>query len=337
MKIGIVGAGGMGSVYGGRLAATDQEVWLVDIWADHVNRVREAGLTVEGAAGSIHSRPHATINSAEVGPCDLVLVFVKSMYTAEVAPLLPPLLGAAGAVLTLQNGYGNAETLAEAVGVERVLAGVSYRSAELVEAGRAIEDGIHAETVLGPFGGGESALAEQVVAAFNLAGLKARTTPTPRNAMWGKLLVNCAGNAIGAITDLPILGVANNDPAMQLVDLVIAEVQRLALARGIELPYPDPSAHVRNNWSRIGPSARSSTAQDVLKGRPTEIDALNGAIVRESEREGLDAPYNRAITLLIKALEAKNRARSDVLARLADEALDEHRAGLSQTLNPDLL
>jgi 2-dehydropantoate 2-reductase len=185
-----------------------------------------------------------------------------------------------------------------------VLAGVSYRSAELLGPGRAREDGVQAETILGPLAGGQSDLAERVVEAFNAAGIRARATPDPRPEMWGKLLVNCGGNAVGAILDLDIGRVARNSAAMELVDAIVDEVVRLAQARGVELPYPDPHQKVRDGWvSLLG--ARSSTHQDILRGRPTEIDALNGAIVRESEREGLDAPYNCAVTLLIKALEQK--------------------------------
>jgi 2-dehydropantoate 2-reductase len=310
MKIAIVGAGGMGSTYGGRLAAAGNEVWLVDVWADHVNRVREAGLIVDGPAGRIESRPRATTRLAEIGQVDLAMVFVKSQQTAAVAREVGALLGPRSQVLTLQNGYGNAETLQAAVGPERLLAGVSYRSAELRGPGYATEEGVHAETILGPFGGGDPSFAEKVVAAFNAAGLVARLTDQPRNEMWGKLLVNCAGNAVGAITDQSILRVVQNEPAMALVNSIIDEVVRLATRRGITLPYPDPYAHVRNGWSKLGPDARASTHQDVQKGRPTEIDALNGAIVRESEKEGFEAPYNRAITLLIKALELRNARRA---------------------------
>ena len=307
MKICVLGAGGMGSVYGGRLSAAGQDVWLVDVYAEHVARMRQDGLTIEGAAGRIESRPNATTDWREVGSCDLTLVFVKSMQTGEAARVVADLLGPAGAVLTLQNGYGNAEALAEAVGPERVLAGVSYRSAELLGPGRVREDGIEAETILGPLGGGESALAHEAIEAFNRAGIRARYTSNPRGEMWGKLVVNCAGNAIGAILNLDIGRVARNSAAMELVDLVIDEVVRLAHARGVELPYPDAHQKVRDGWMPLL-DAKASTHQDVLRGRPTEIDALNGAIVRESEREGLPTPYNRAVTLLIKALEEKRRS-----------------------------
>ena len=310
MKIAVVGAGGMGSTYGGRLAAAGQEVWLVDVWDEHVRRVRTAGLVVEGSPAAIHSHPHATTKTAEVGPCDLVMVFVKSMYTADAARSLSPLLGPSTAVLTLQNGYGNADLLAEAVGVERMLAGVSYRSAELLEPGRALENGIQALTILGPLAGGESEIARQTVEVFNQAGLVARSTADPVSEMWGKLLVNCAGNAVGAITDQDIAEVVRNGDTMALVDLIIDEVVRLAQARDISLPYPDPGAHVRKGWLGLPRGARASTHQDVLKGRPTEIDALNGAIVRELRKVGLDAPYNRAVTLLVKSLEQRNRVRA---------------------------
>ena len=306
MKICVVGAGGMGSVYGGRLAAAGQDVCLVDVYAEHVERISSAGLVVEGGAGTIRSRPRATTELREAGPADLTLVFVKSMQTAEVARGLAETLGAEGMVLTLQNGYGNVETLAEALGPERILAGVSYRSAELLGPGWVREDGIEAETILGPLSGGETPFVRDVVAAFNAAGIRTRSTENPRGEMWGKLVVNCAGNAIGAILDLDIGSVVRNAAAMQLVDLVIDEVVRLAGDRGITLPYPDAHEKVRSGWMPLI-GAKASTHQDIHRGRPTEIDALNGAIVRESEREGLEAPYNRAVTLLIKALEEKRR------------------------------
>jgi 2-dehydropantoate 2-reductase len=306
MRICVIGAGGMGSTYGGRLAAAGQDVSLVDVLADHVRRVADKGLIIEGPAGIIESRPAATTDPREVGRCDLVVVFVKSMHTAEAARAMSPLLTDRTAVLTLQNGYGNAEILADTVGSERVLAGVSYRSAELLAPGRAREDGVEKETILGCLAGGESDVGRSVVEIFNRAGLLTRFTDNPVNEMWGKLLVNCGGNAICAIANLDIGQLARNRPAMELVDLTIGEVVRLAQARGVELPYSDPHAKVRENWINLE-GARASTHQDILRGRPTEIDALNGAIVRESEHDGLDAPYNRAVTLLIKALEAKQK------------------------------
>lgn len=305
MKIAVVGAGGMGSTYGGRLCAAGQEVWLADVFAEHVERINREGLLIEGPERSFTVRPRAVTDARAIGPCDLVIVFVKSMQTAEVAPLLPALLRPSAMVLTLQNGYGNAEILAAVVGEERVLAGVSYRSAELLGPGRVRENGLHHETVIGPLAGGECALGREVVELFNRAGLVARYSADVRSEIWGKLLVNVAGNALCAILDLSIGQLARNGPALELVDLVIGEVVRLVEARGIRLPYPDPYQKVRTNWQGLE-AAFASTHQDIRRGRPTEIDALNGAIVRESEREGLDAPYNRALTLLIRALEQKN-------------------------------
>lgn len=310
MKIGVVGAGGMGSTYGGRLAAAGEEVWLADVFVEHVERVNREGLLVEGPEQRFVARPRAVCDARAMGPCDLVIVFVKSMHTAEVAPLLPELLRPGGMVLTLQNGYGNAEIIAEAVGVERVLAGVSYRSAELLGPGHVRENGLDRETVLGPLTGGECALGHAVVDSFNRAGLVARYSADVRSEIWGKLLVNVAGNAMCAVLDLSIGQLARNGPALELVDLLIGEVVRLIEVRGIRLPYPDPYEKVRKNWEGLE-AAFASTHQDIRRGRPTEIDALNGAIVRESEREGLDAPYNRALTLLVHALEQKQALKRD--------------------------
>jgi 2-dehydropantoate 2-reductase len=205
-------------------------------------------------------------------------------------------------VLTLQNGLGNAETIAEALGPDRVLAGVTYRGGELRQPGVVAPTGPDKETIVGELDGPATERVAAVVATFNAAGIRALPADDVRREIWGKFVVNVAGNALSAITGLRLGQLLGVDPSRHLVERIVEEVVLVATALGVGLPYPDPMARLRENWGTLL-TAKSSMLQDLEKGRRTEIDALNGFVVREGERLGIPVPYNAAATLLVRTLE----------------------------------
>jgi len=301
MKIAIIGAGAMGSLFGGRLALAGEEVWLLDVWEEHVRAIREKGLAIATAAGDLTARPQATTNPADIGKAELVIVFVKSAATRAAAETAAGLLGPQTAVLTLQNGYGNAEAIAEVVGAARVIAGTTAQGATLLGPGRIMHGG-GGDTHIGELGGGRTARLAKVAACLTRAGIQTVADDNVASLIWGKLVVNVGINALTAITGLKNGELADHDETRQVLALAVEEAVKVADAAGVKLPYDNAVEKVLAVAVATAQN-RSSMLQDLSGGRRTEIDAINGALVREGERVGVATPVNKVLTLLIKALE----------------------------------
>lgn len=314
MKIGIIGAGAMGSLLGFYLCE-HAEVWLLDPWQAHVAAINAHGLQCE-LAGALATRyPHATTDAAAIGPCDAVLVLVKAGQTAWAAEQARTLLRPAGQaasafwpgtlVVTLQNGVGNRELLAAALGADRVGQGVTALGATLLGPGRVRHAG-QGTTV---FGATPSHAAMQALAGlFAESGLPAELSGDLEALVWGKLVVNVGINALTALLRVPNAALADSAEARELLAAAVAEAVAVAHARGTALPYADPLAHVLAVARATGAN-RSSMLQDALRGSPSEIATINGAVVREGARLGLPTPVNQALTLLVQALDATATAR----------------------------
>jgi 2-dehydropantoate 2-reductase len=300
----VVGAGGVGSMFGGRLAAAGHEVWLVHRRREVVDALQRDGLLLETPTGDEHIPVHATSETAEVGVVDLVLVLTKSQDTPAAAQAARPLVGESTCVVTLQNGLGNLETLADALGEQHVLMGMMYVGATLLGPGRARHTAA-GKSFVGEPSGAASERARELAAVFSAAGLPTEATERLWDEVWGKLLINAALNASCALTGAAGTDVLASEAARTWIGLVADETARVASAHGVRLPYPDPGARVLRHCEDIQ-TAKPSMLQDVERGRPTEIEAINGAIVKLAHRLNLATPYNEALLLLV-------RMRQDVL------------------------
>lgn len=311
MRIAVMGAGSMGSAFGGRLAEAGNEVWLIDVWQEHVERINGDGLRIVGVGGErVISSVKATLDPSQVGPVDLILVFVKSTETRTATQSALPLVGEQTLFLTLQNGLGNRDLIAEIVGEERVLAGVTFDGAALLGPGHVRHTSSKA-TFVGEIDGEITPRVERLAATFREAGFDMRVTDNLLGEIWGKLLVNAIGNATTAITGYTIGELTKYSCSQEWVRLVGEEAAAVAKALGIRLPYGDVMEKMRKNCADAGP-ARSSMQQDIEKGRWTEIDFINGAVVREGAKVGLPTPYNQALTLLVKMVEARQHGEERV-------------------------
>lgn len=301
MKIAIIGAGAMGSLFGGRLALAGEDVWLLDVWEEHVRIIGDKGLAITTAAGDLVARPNATTKPEDIGAADLVIVFVKSSASRAAAETAAALLGPDTAVLTLQNGYGNAEAIAGVVGAARVIAGTTAQGATLLGPGRIMHGG-SGDTHIGELGGGITDRLEKVAACLTRAGIRTVADDNVASLIWGKLVVNVGINALTAITGLTNGELADHEETRQVLAMAVEEAVRVADAAGVKLPYDNAVEKVLDVAVATAQN-RSSMLQDLSGGRRTEIDAINGALVREGERVGVATPVNRVLTLLIKALE----------------------------------
>jgi 2-dehydropantoate 2-reductase len=286
VKVAVVGAGGVGSVFGGRLAGAGHEVWLVHRRPEVVEALLRTGLQLStpGAADE-WVWPRATTDTADIGPVDLVLILTKSTDTRAAAEAARMLVGPATSVLTLQNGLGNLETIAAIVGVERSLMGMTYVGAALLSPGHAALTA-PGPTFIGEPNGTLSERIQYLASALTSAGLPTQATERLWDQVWGKLIINAALNATCALTDASGQSALQSEAASHWLGLVAEETARVAAALGISLPYADPAERVRQHCRDVGPS-KPSMLQDMQRERPTEIQAINGAVVREGLRLGV--------------------------------------------------
>ncbi len=307
MEIAIIGAGAMGCIFGALLSASARVI-LMDPWEAHVRAIREAGLTLEDGKGkTVTIRLPVVMHPREVPrPVDLAIVFTKSYRTRQAVEDAAAVLKKTGLALTLQNGVGNVEILEERLGSARALAGVTSHGGTLLGPGRVRHAG-KGPTVIGrsPTHARE---VERIVRVFQEAGIDCRVEENVQRLIWGKLVVNVGINALAAVLRVPN-GVLGSEKACEtLMAQAVSEAVAVARGLGIALPYEAPLAHVKRVCENTAKN-RASMLQDILRGAPTEIGAINGAVVQKGEALGIPTPCNRFLTQIVRALEATARER----------------------------
>jgi len=301
MKIAVVGAGAMGSLFGALLAESANDVWLLDLWAEHMETVESSGLLIEreGRVRSVSIK--GTTDPEKIGTAELVIVFVKSIHTASAARTAKKLAGAAGLVLTLQNGMGNAETISETVEKTRIIAGTTAHGATLMGPGRIRHAGI-GPTVMGMWAGGKNRYLNRIAGVFEAAGISVKLADDIRPVIWEKLLVNVGINAITALTAINNGQLLNLPATRDLSQAAVEEAMTVAQALGVRV-REDAVDHVFR-IAEATSTNRSSMGQDVDNHKLTEIAAINGAVVRDAAGVGLETPVNKTLTALIETLQA---------------------------------
>jgi len=301
VKVAVLGAGAMGSVFGGFLAEHGHDVTLLDVWKDHVDRINQCGLELVGISGDRTIRLTATLDPSSVGPVDLLLVFVKAYHTSRAMETAMPLVGAGTTVVTFQNGIGNIEAIAEYVSRSQVLAGVTSWGATVLGPGKIRHAGV-GDCFLGELDGSMTQRLCAVSRAFSDAMIPVRKTDNILGLVWTKLMANVVINPLTAILRVHNGDLLDHPGAEELGRLALSEAVAVAQAKGIRLLHEDPGEMVREVCRKTA-SNRSSMLQDVMAGRRTEIGFINGAIVREGGALGIPTPVNLALTRLVEAIE----------------------------------
>jgi 2-dehydropantoate 2-reductase len=299
------GAGAMGSVWASRLHRAGHEVTILDVSAPAIAAINRDGLIVRNVQGVDETFPiRATNDAASIGICDAAVVFTKSQHTRSAAELMAPAIGPESVVVSLQNGWGNEEQLAERFSPEQIVMGVTYHSALMVAPGHAAHMLESGPTYLGPFvDGGSLAGAEAIAGAMNAGGIRTTVTAAAKAEVWKKLVLNSAVLAVTGLTRLRTGALMQHEELMLIADQLTGESVEIGQAMGIAVDLDERVAAIRNVWAQGGRN-KTSMMQDVEAQRLTEIDAVNGAVVREAGRLGLDAPLNRMMAALIHGLEA---------------------------------
>jgi 2-dehydropantoate 2-reductase len=297
----VVGCGAVGSLFAANLARLDDvEVWAYDLDRDHVDAINRDGLRLSGAEDVV-GPVRATADAAEVPPSDFGIVATKAMHT-DAAIAATAAVFAQGAVASVQNGVGNEETIARHV--ERVIRGTTFPAGRLVEPGH-VRWEVKGDTTFGPFepspapAGAVAALAD----ACTRAGLPATAVPDARGPQWRKVIFNAATNPVGALTGLTHGRVCEDPKLRRLVSGLVDEGKAVAAAQNIELDA-DPEELI-DHAARpdVAYDHKASMLQDVEARRATEVDWLNGGIVRFGREHGVPTPLNEAILALVKGLE----------------------------------
>lgn len=305
MRVLVFGAGAIGSVLGGFLAKADHEVTLLGrAW--HLDVVRRQGLRITGLWGDyVIDRLATACDLAEIPrarPFDWIFVCVKSHQTAEAAAAIPELLGPQSLVCAFQNGLGNYEALIQRLPPERVALGRVIFGSEL-EAGHVRVTVCADEVLIGaPDDQFPRGAAAALAGALQRAGVPARATSTILVALWAKVLYNCALNGLSMLLEVPYGKLPEHALARRLMEEIVEEAYRVAAAHGIRLEPSSAAAYQERLFARLIPDTaahQSSMLQDLRRGKPTEIEALNGALVRLGNANGVSTPANALVTRLV--------------------------------------
>lgn len=301
-RIAVVGAGAVGCYFGGMLARAGAPVTLIGR-AQHVEAINREGLFID----SIHFKEHVSVSAstelAAARDAQLVLFAVKTVDTESTAKLLAPYLAPDTNVVSLQNGVDNAERIDFAAGIMAISA-VVYIAVEMSGAGHVKHSG-RGDLVIGNSlpnqGASESELTE-IAETFTRAGVPCQVSQNITLELWKKLIMNCAYNALSALSRARYGRLVADAGSVEVMKQVVAEGVAVGKASGVDLPAGNLLAAVLQ-LGRVVPEALSSTAQDIARGKPTEIDSLNGFLVRRGAEVGVPTPVNQTLYSLVKLLE----------------------------------
>lgn len=309
MKIAVMGTGAMACLFGSRLLLSGHEVWMVSEWAEQVEQIRRNGLVLSrDGTEDIVVHPRVTMRADEVvsdgakAP-DLVLISSKGYQTARTIRHALPLIGPESRVLTLQNGLGNAETIAESVPEDRLFFGAASVGADLSGLGH-VKDTTNRNRspLIGivPYTRKPDPFCTVLAELFDTMGYGTDASVNAEPFIWKKLCINCCANAIAGISQLENAVFSNDPDGFTLISQVCAEVCAVARAKGIALPYEETRAYIHFNF--YNQVRHVSMCQDIHNRRPTEIDSINGAVVRLGKAAGIPVPVNETLTHLVRLI-----------------------------------
>jgi len=309
MKIAVVGAGAMGSMIGGRLTEGGANVVLVDVWKKHVDAINEKGLLMTGYGGERIVKARATYDFKEVGVVDLVVLMVKARQTERATKDALPLIGENTTILSLQNGWGNEEIIGKVVGNEKVMGGCILGGAILLDPGKVLDCGDW-PTYIGELDGRVSERGKRISKVFNEAGLKTILSQDIRVDIWRKILLNVAINPTSALCRF-----LDDEERLQIEEVkevmfeAIEEAGKVVRLEGIEVNPEEAKETLVNMLTEQGAAegGKSSMLVDVEHKRKTEIDFINGAVVKLGKKHGIATPVNKTLVAAVKGLERNFR------------------------------
>lgn len=303
MKIAVIGVGAMGSVYAALLADAGHEVIAADVWRDHVEAINKNGLRVEGASGDrTVSSIRAVTDVAACGPCDLYIIATKASGVGPAARAIAPLMHPDSLVLTIQNGLGAGERIAEHMPVKNVLLGVADGfGASIKGPGHAHHNAMNLIRI-GEMNGGMTGRLESMAQVWQGAGFNVKAFEDINQLIWEKFICNCTYSAPCTVFDCTLGELMQRGDRYALAQGCALEVYQLGKAKGIAFSFDDPLAYVKAFGDKM-PNARPSMLLDHHANRQSEIDAINGMAAQLGEQLGIATPYNQTLSTIIRVRE----------------------------------
>ena len=305
MKICMLGTGSLGSTIGGTLAQGGSEVYFVDQWKEHIDKINENGLKMTDEKEDWYVKVDARTSAEGMGPVDLVIVLVKSFATKEAVSQLKEtnVIGENTLVMSLQNGLGNEETIAEVVGEANVISGKTYVGGRLLSPGY-VSAGVKGKyTYIGELTGEITDRIQAVCDEFNKAGLLCEVSDNIKGLIWDKLLINVAAGALCGITRLPYGPLYEEEYIKETAVAAIQEGIDVAKAAGVKLKSEDPEYPWYAASEGLPETFKTSILQSLELKRPTEIDFINGSVVEWGKKFGIPTPVNRTLVTCVKRIE----------------------------------
>ena len=305
MKICMLGTGSLGSTIGGTLAQGGSEVYFVDQWKEHIDKINENGLKMTDEKEDWYVKVDARTSAEGMGPVDLVIVLVKSFATKEAVSQLKEtnVIGENTLVMSLQNGLGNEETIAEVVGEANVISGKTYVGGRLLSPGY-VSAGVKGKyTYIGELTGEITDRIQAVCDEFNKAGLLCEVSDNIKGLIWDKLLINVAAGALCGITRLPYGPLYEEEYIKETAVAAIQEGIDVAKAAGVKLKSEDPEYPWYAASEGLPETFKTSILQSLELKRPTEIDFINGSVVEWGKKVGIPTPVNRTLVTCVKGIE----------------------------------
>lgn len=304
MKIGVVGSGAMGSLFGARLIEAGADVVLVDTDRPHIEAMQERGLTFDDGGETRQIPVKATADHAGAGPVDLIIFFVKHPHTRKAIRDAQPMMHAGTYVWTPQNGVGNVELIAEIVPESRIAKGLTSSTSVVTAPGRIVNNFRGTtETFIWPVDGGDHAPLAELAELMTHAGLPTTLAPDIDYRIWRKLCVNTTLTALTAAINTAIGPIGESEAGQRLMRAIVEEVVAVANAKGIPLTFEDGFGYVEELRAKAFEHIGSTTV-DMQGHRPTEIEAMNGAVAREGARLNIPTPANAVVADIVRILEA---------------------------------
>jgi len=302
MKVCIVGPGAIGMLFGSLLMKAGNEVIFLDHNSERADFIKKEGITLETKDKTYHFSPQITTHLEDIKETDLFILCVKSYDTKTTVNSLKSVLAQKALILTLQNGIGNIEIISEIVGAERVIGGVTSHGATVVKVGHVRHAGI-GETIIGRIDGRIPVYLKDIRDMLNQAKIITRISKDIKSLLWSKLIINVGINALTAITRLNNARLIEFEGTRNILRLAVSEAVKVAKRKRIKLIYDDAIEKTEAVCEATAENI-SSMLQDVLRKKRTEIDFINGAIVRQGQSLGIPTPVNNLLTDLVKTIEA---------------------------------
>lgn len=301
MKIAIVGPGALGLLLAANLTRTKNETWILDKNTERAKKLSEDGVKTENGNAGFKAKVNVSSDAKEIGEADIIMICVKCYDTEEALKSAKGLIGEETYVLSLQNGLGNLQLMSEFVDNDKIIGGVTYHGATLID-DTTVRHTAKGETIIGQENGKVLGEIRDIAAVLTKAGFPAKITKDINSAIWSKLVINVGINALSAITRLKNGALVENEYAREIMRRAASEAVKVAKKKKAKLTYDDPIQKVEAVCKATADSL-SSTLQDVLGRELTEIDYINGAIVRQAKSLNIKTPTNEMLVELVKSIE----------------------------------